>query len=245
MFQIFKYKRFLGLMMLVISVAGCTNSGDSSIQNMDETEEQENQKTATFLALGDSYTIGEAVEEELRWPVQLADSARENGFNIQEPRIIATTGWTTSELLEGIESANIEGEKYDFVSLLIGVNNQFRGQDIEIYRKEFEELLDMAISFADSNARRVFVLSIPDYGVTPFGKRNAEKIAEELDQYNNIASRFCTEKNVTYFYITDISREAADNPDLIASDNLHPSGKMYTRWVELIYPWFEAKLNGL
>lgn len=202
-------------------------------------------KNRTYLALGDSYTIGEAVEAAERWPVQLIDSARKVGYPVDNPKIIATTGWTTGELKKGIENEGIEGNTYDFVSLLIGVNNQYRGQDIEIYRQEFEELLLQSIEFAGGSSERVFVVSIPDYGVTPFGKANAEKIAEELDEYNQIAEDFCSQYKVRYFYITDISRQAKSNPELIASDNLHPSGEMYQLWVERIYPWFAQKLNDL
>lgn len=203
----------------------------------------ENEPTAseslTYLAVGDSYTIGESVAEELRWPVQLAAKLNESGANYANPQIIARTGWTTNELQDAISEAKPEGP-YDLVSLLIGVNNQFRGFDFEQYETEFVELLEQAIGFAGGDVNKVFVVSIPDYGLTPFGSRyNPEKIARELDEYNAYAKAKAEERGVKFYDITPISREAGENPDLVASDNLHPSGVMYTRWVEeVILPGF-------
>lgn len=201
--------------------------------------ENEHQESLTYLALGDSYTIGESVEEALRWPVQLVGQLNRNGFHYAEPQIIARTGWTTDELKEAIGNTETR-EEYDMVSLLIGVNNQYRGYDFDQYETEFVGLLEQAISFAGGDASKVFVVSIPDYGVTPFGRRgNPEKIARELDQYNTYALAQAEERGVRFYNITPISREAADNEGLIASDNLHPSGEMYTRWVEeVILPDF-------
>lgn len=196
----------------------------------------------TYLALGDSYTIGEAVDESDRWPVQLVSKANKDGFKVDDPKIIATTGWTTDELKQGISDANMNGTSYDIVSLLIGVNNQYRGQDMDIYKKGFDDLLMLAIGFAGGKKENVFVVSIPDYGVTPFGKDKKEQIAKELDAYNQYAEDKCKELGVKYVYITDISRQAENDPSLIASDNLHPSGEMYRRWVPRIYPWFKEKL---
>ncbi len=203
------------------------------------------QQEVSYLALGDSYTIGESVEESLRWPVQLATIARENGIDFQDPKIIATTGWTTDELQKGIENAQIEGQTFDYVSLLIGVNNQYRGYPFGQFETEFVELLEQAIAFADGRTENVFVVSIPDYGVTPFGQtKDPEKIARELDRYNDYQRSVCEERNIQFFDITPISREAIDSPILVASDKLHPSGKMYSRWVEeVIYPVFKGKIN--
>ncbi len=202
------------------------------------------QQPLSFLALGDSYTIGESVEERERWPVQLADRLRKEGVDVAEPQIVATTGWTTDELAQGIIESGVEGD-FDIVSLLIGVNNQYRGYDFSQYEKEFAELLQQAIDFAAGDTGRVFVVSIPDYGVTPFGQRgNPEKIAEEIDRYNQFAQDLATSRGVEFFEITEISREALTDPELIAEDRLHPSGKMYTRWVDKIFPWLHGILNG-
>ena len=187
------------------------------------------QQDKKFLALGDSYTIGESVTESERWPTQLAAK-----LEFSEPRIIATTGWRTDQLKQAIEAATLKPE-YDLVSLLIGVNNQYQGKPILVYEREFEELLQTAIKLARGKKEKVFVVSIPDYGYTPFGKPKQEKISEALDQYNAINKRIAEKFGVTYFNITGISRKGFDDPDLVAADGLHPSGKMYAQWVEVIY----------
>jgi lysophospholipase L1-like esterase len=186
-----------------------------------------------YLALGDSYTIGESVTEADRWPMQLTDALRKKGKNIEGPRIIATTGWRTDNLGNAINIANLKPE-YGLVSLLIGVNNQYQGKPIEQFRKEFEELLNVAIRLAQGNKENVFVVSIPDYGYTPFGKPNQPRISKELDEYNDISRKITGKYGVKYIYITDISRKGLDDPSLVASDGLHPSGKQYGEWVDLI-----------
>jgi lysophospholipase L1-like esterase len=200
-----------------------------------------------FLALGDSYTIGESVAPSERWPVQLAALLRAQGITLDDPTIIAATGWTTDELWAGMDETNPQGT-YDLVSLLIGVNNQYRGRDGEEYRKEFAALLERAIGFArDSNPARVLVLSIPDWSVTPFARasgRNRAAIAAEIDRFNGINWEESTRRGVRYFDITPISREAANDPGLIAGDGLHPSGKMYARWAQLMLPKVCQALAG-
>ncbi len=192
------------------------------------------QNSLSFLALGDSYTIGESVAENERWPVQLANQLNDRGIEMESPKIIATTGWRTDQLKSAIGSDTELKENYDLVSLLIGVNNQFQGRTVESFVPEFEELLNTAIELA-GDKHKVIVLSIPDYGVTPFGmSRGEERIARELDEYNRVSKEICDRYEVKYFDITPISREAKEDAELIASDNLHPSGKMYGRWVELI-----------
>ncbi|WP_425391363.1 SGNH/GDSL hydrolase family protein [Ekhidna sp.] len=188
------------------------------------------------LALGDSYTIGEAVNVDERWPVQLAHRLRQDSIKI-DPVIVATTGWTTDELMSGIVKADVEGT-YDFVSLLIGVNNQYRGYPIDQYEREFKELLDQAIKFAGGNPYHVMVVSIPDYGVTTFAQKkmlDPDKIASELDNYNAIAEKISKLRDVKFIDITPISRKAKDDTSLIASDGLHPSGEMYKMWVDHMY----------
>ncbi len=191
-----------------------------------------------FLALGDSYTIGHDVETDERFPMQLAARLRNTGISIHPPTIIARTGWTTGELKEGIEKAAIAGQSYDIVTLLIGVNNQYRHYPLESYKTEFAELLRMAVDFAGGKKERVFVLSIPDYGVTPFGqgRPNADAIGREIDEFNAANKAITMEHGVAYIDITPISREAPSHPDLIAADGLHPSGEMYKRWVDLLLP---------
>ena len=187
-----------------------------------------------YLALGDSYTIGESVAESERWPNQLQKLLLDSGIQIEKPVIIARTGWTTNELQDAISKSNLKNE-YQLVSLLIGVNNQYRGYPVEQQKKEFRELLLSAITFAQGDTSAVFVVSIPDYGVTPFAKsKDPDKIAKEIDLYNSINQSICTEYGVRYFDITENSRKALNDPSLIADDGLHPSGKMYRQWVQEI-----------
>jgi len=196
-----------------------------------------------YLALGDSYTIGESVDSTLRYPVQIADSLKELGYLIEAPEIIAVTGWTTSDLKGAIKKADPQ-PPYDLVSLLIGVNNQYRGMDINFYTTEFSELIDKAIYFAGNDTGRVIVLSIPDWGVTPFASgRDREKIAGEIDQYNAINKKITLSRGITWIDVTGVSRLAEKDLTLIAVDGLHPSGKMYTEWMKLAIPEIVKKLK--
>ena len=199
-----------------------------------------------YLALGDSYTIGEAVDEAGRWPMQLARLLRQEGVLLGDPRIIATTGWTTDELDAAITAAEPLGQ-HDFVSLLIGVNNQYRGRDVEEYRTQFAALLWRAIGFAGNRPARALVLSIPDWGVTPFGAksgRDAAQIARELDAYNLAAREACTQRGVAFVDITPASRDGGDAPAMLADDGLHPSTAMYARWAQAALPVARALLAG-
>jgi acyl-CoA thioesterase I len=223
--------------------------------------ETHNQMNLSYLALGDSYTIGEGVAENERWPNQLRDSLAQRGLRMEAPMIIARTGWTTGELKAAIEAAGpdapnapngsadsadsvgpagLEGP-YDLVSLLIGVNNQYRGPSrgftLDGYREEFAELLQMAIALAGGDLERVLVVSIPDYGVTPFvSPENKDRVGKEIDQYNAVNLEESQKAGVRYADITPISRMAVSQPELIAPDRLHPSGVMYSLWVEQIIP---------
>lgn len=190
-------------------------------------------KPLRFLALGDSYTIGEAVPEQGRWPVQLAKALSNKGIPCEEPVIIATTGWRTDQLKAAIDQANFN-QTFDIVSLLIGVNNQYQGKDLETYEKDFETLLKEAIRLAGGNRKRVFVVSIPDYGFTPFGKQKQVTITQGIDKFNSINRAITTRESVAYIDITSISRLGLQQPELVAEDGLHPSEKMYSRWVEKI-----------
>ena len=195
----------------------------------------------TYLALGDSYTVGEAVAQEESFPYQYVTQLKLQGLNVANPKIIAKTGWTTNELKAAIKAENIT-QTFDIVTLLIGVNNQYRGYSKTTYRKEFSELLQSAIAFAGGNKKKVFVISIPDWGVTPFGLAiggSSSKISDEIDVFNTINREETLAMQVSYTDITIDSRKAATDLSLIAKDGLHPSGKMYLQWA------LSLPLNGI
>ena len=199
-----------------------------------------------FLALGDSYTIGESVAPEERWPVQLGALLRAEGLDVGGPTLIATTGWTTDELSAAIDRANPQGA-FDLVSLLIGVNNQYRGRGQDEYREQFAALLQRAIGFAGGNPARVLVLSIPDWGVTPFAtrlERDPAAVAADIDAFNAINRAETERPGAHYVDVTPFSREAAHDPSLLADDGLHPSGRMYAEWARLALPAARAALGG-
>ncbi len=222
-------KPIFALILLLLSGAGCSSEEKAEMEIMPET-------SFSYLALGDSYTIGQGVGEAERYPVQLRDSLQKSGIKADSLLIIARTGWTTDELTRGIDVTEIN-PPYDLVTLLIGVNNQYRGRPLENYRKEFVELLNRAIGFAGNDRGRVVVLSIPDWGVTPFANgRDRDKIAQEIDAFNNVNRQESEIAGVAWLDVTEISRLAADMPELLAPDGLHPSGIMYHMWVDKLYP---------
>jgi len=202
-------------------------------------------KKYNYLALGDSYTIGESVPSTENFPNQTARMMKRDTTELVK-RIIAKTGWTTDELEAGIIAANAASPllgSYDFVSLLIGVNNQYRGGSVASYRPEFEALLQKAIQYAGNRPERVVVLSIPDWGVTPFATgRDRAQIAAEIDAYNAANKQISLQYNVHYIDITPWTREAATDPTLLAPDGLHPSGKEYNRWAERVSNFFQSKI---
>jgi len=182
-----------------------------------------------YLALGDSYTIGESVDESDRWSNQLAKQLGELGYST-EVTIVARTGWTTDELWQGIQAREVT-PPYDLVSLLIGVNNQYRGRDVDEYREQFVFLLNKSIEYGGGNPKHIFVLSIPDWGVTPFaGNRDGKKIAIEINQFNKVNREETENAGAHYVDITPISRKAVNDVSLIAGDGLHPAGRMYELW---------------
>lgn len=186
--------------------------------------------TYTYLALGDSYTIGEGVPVYENFPYQTVKNLRSAGYAFHAPEIVAKTGWTTDELQHGIEDWPLL-VSYHFVTLLIGVNNQYRGRSADQYAPEFALLLDEAIGFAAGQRNRVFVLSIPDWGATPFAEgRDREQIAREIDAFNDGALGIARQNEVHFLNITPGTREAAADKSLLAADHLHPSGKEYARW---------------
>lgn len=191
---------------------------------------------ARFLALGDSYTIGESVRPAERWPDQLAAIVRDRGIDIAEPEIVATTGWTTDELASAIAERELRGP-FELVSLLIGVNNQYRGRPLEEYREQFRGLLDQAIAFAGDEPERVLVVSIPDWGVTPYAEgRDRAQIAREIDAFNRVNREEAASSGARYVDVTRVSRMASSDPGLVGRDGLHPSGRMYRAWAELVLP---------
>lgn len=191
-----------------------------------------------YLALGDSYTIGEGVTTDGRWPVRLASELRDEGFALADPRIIATTGWTTDELSTAIDAAEPLGT-FDFVSLLIGVNNQYRGRSAADYRGEFVDLLRRAIHLAGHDANRIMVLSIPDWSVTPFAhaqERDLAQVASEIDAFNAVAKNACETHGVAFVDITAISRDHGAETAMLVDDGLHYSAAMYALWTTLALP---------
>jgi len=190
-------------------------------------------KPVRLLALGDSYTIGESVTEDQRWPVQLMRALMQKGYTCHNAEIVAVTGWRTDDLKNAINLHHLSND-YNLVSLLIGVNNQYQGKSIEEYAVQFEDLVQMAITHAGGDKSKVFVLSIPDYGFTPFGKGKQAEISNQIDAFNGVNRAISEVYAVKYINITDISRRGLEEPDLIAEDGLHPSGKMYALWVERI-----------
>jgi lysophospholipase L1-like esterase len=201
-----------------------------------------------FLALGDSYTIGEAVPEAGRWPVQLAALLRARGVALDHPRIIATTGWTTDELEAGIDAAHATDpipSDHALVSLLIGVNNQYRGRPLDEYEAQFAALLERAIGFAGGEPGRVIVLAIPDWGVTPFAiqsGRDRAQIASQLDALNAAAARITTDRGARFVDTAPASRERGGDVAMLADDGLHPSAALYALWAEAAVPAAQAAL---
>lgn len=196
-----------------------------------------------FLSLGDSYTIGQSVPASDRFPVQTAKWLKDNGINMDDPMIIATTGWTTVDLKNAIASRQPLG-MYDIVSLLIGVNDQYQRHDTTGYRDRFTELLSTAIVLAGNRSYRVFVVSIPDYSVTPFAQGSDTALIHlQIDQFNAINKTVTSQYNCQYLDITPSTRQALNDPALLAGDGLHPSGKEYKKWADRLGPMMKTALQ--
>jgi lysophospholipase L1-like esterase len=224
-------KRVLLLLSLFLAACGQNPSATTAAGSEDPGDIM----SIRYLALGDSYTIGESVPEGGRFPNQLASLLAKEGHPT-EVKIIARTGWTTSELWDGIQKESLQ-PPYDLVSLLIGVNNQYRGYDSNEYREEFRFLLEKSIEYAGGDPNHVFVFSIPDWGVTPFATgQDATRISNEIDLFNSINRDEAEKAAAHYVDITPISREALNDKSLIAPDGLHPSGSMYAQWAQLALP---------
>jgi acyl-CoA thioesterase-1 len=203
-------------------------------------------KQLNYLALGDSYTIGQSVCENCRFPEQLRKKLdSQNPKNTYTLKIIAQTGWTTTNLISAINDQN-PSSNYDLVTLLIGVNNQYQNRAFSIYESEFPQLVTRAIALSRGDKSNVIVVSIPDYGFTPFGKNtgNPTKISTEIDSYNSFAQKYCTDRNIEFITITDITRQGFANPLLVATDGLHPSELAYSSFVDRILPKASAAINN-
>jgi len=238
------------LQIILITLASLTGCTKKTVNKPSATTNTTNSNTTmttvdslNYLALGDSYTIGEAVPQSQSYPYQLVNSLNTHSFTVKPPTIIATTGWTTDDLIDAISKSSIHPKKYDFVTLLIGVNDQYQQLSQDNYKIKFAEVLNTAITFANGDTSKVFVLSIPDYGVTPFASGQDGVIGPQIDQFNAINKSISMAADVNYLDITAISRLAATNPTLIAPDGLHPSGKMYMLWVNLLEPMVAARLK--
>lgn len=225
-------KKILFILIAVVTLQSC--STDSAMTTTP--------KSYKYLALGDSYTIGQSVCETCRFPAQLKDSIGKylNPNDTFQVKIIATTGWTTTDL-KGAVANDQSGNDYDLVTLLIGVNNQFQGRPFSFYEQEFPELVNTAIQKAKGDKNNVIVVSIPDYAFTPFGQ-GSMTISQGIFQYNEFAKNYCLANNITFVYITDITREGLLEPELVASDGLHPSSIAYSKFVERILPEARTKI---
>lgn len=218
-----------------IILCQCSKSSDEMMMDTDDPMPGDSITPYRYLALGDSYTIGTNEALALNFPNQLIDSLASRHYESQNSRIIATNGWTTSNLLTGINAADIDDKTYDFVTLLIGVNNQYQNIPITVFETQFDQLLDKAIMLVDGDQDKVIVLSIPDYSVTPFVAPSAKAgVAAAIAEYNSLKKQITESKNVKFVDITPISRLAADDESLLAPDLLHPSAKMYSLWVHKI-----------
>jgi len=238
------------LFILIVLIVSCSEKGNleeksqidtienqeviynNLIDNSSESVTQSN--NLSFLALGDSYTIGEGVSEDQRWPNQIVNIALNKDVLFDQPNIIAKTGWRTEQLLDTLKKINFI-KKFDYVSLMIGVNNQYSLKSIDTFRLDLIKLLDMSIGYTKKRDN-VALISIPDWGVTPFGERyDRNRIKEEIDQFNSVIIDVANTNDILYVDVTEISRRAFIEKDLIANDSLHPSGKMYKEWAEKIY----------
>lgn len=232
----------LWLSLILFVCIGCSTSSDLNteapdMEIEDETEPEDTipKSTLKLLSLGDSYTIGESVCDTCRFPEQLKDSIKEKiGNQDVDLKVIARTGWTTGSLKNAIDTETLS-EDYDLVTLLIGVNNQYQRAPFNVFEKEFPELVSEATKLVKDDKSNVIVVSIPDYAYTPFGNGNTS-ISEEIDKYNTFIENYCLQYSITYIYITDITRKGLDNPNLVASDGLHPSTFAYTQFVSRMLP---------
>ncbi len=226
-------KKILLLIIVSITIIACNSTREVPVTP---------QMDFSYLALGDSYTIGEGVGVNESWPVQLVERLNERGHKVAPPKIVAKTGWNTINLITNFESEIDVHRDFHLVSILVGVNNQYQKRSLSEFEVQLREIFHKAIYHSKLREKGVFALSIPDYSVTPFGANNADSIAVQINRFNEVVRRVAQENNVEYYDITPISREAAVNRNLIAGDSLHPSALMYRRWVDEIIDGVENKL---
>ena len=239
LFKILKLSYFL---IFIIACDSSSSFDDETLISIDEdasvnqnlNSDNSNQTQFSLLALGDSYTIGEGVNEDQIWPNQFIKVAYENGVDFSSPRIIAETGWKSYDLINAIESSNFE-KKYDYVSLLIGVNNQFNSRPVNEFENDLDKLL-IKINNLKKKSGSVLIISIPDWGSSPYGVGfDRNEISNEINSFNNSLKSFANINGLKYVDVTEISRRAINEPNLIAIDNLHPSGIMYLEWAKKIF----------
>jgi lysophospholipase L1-like esterase len=243
--------RILTILVLAATLTACTKASDKQLPipgttNNTPAKTLPMSDSLTYLALGDSYTIGQSVPIEHSFPLQLTGQLNATGHFVINPKIIAVTGWTTGDLINAIHNSDLGDKQFDIITLLIGVNNQFRGNSADEYRTEFVQLLHTAISHAKGGKSHVFVLSIPDWGVTPFAKNggyDAQKVGAQIDLFNAINKEETQKLDVTYVDITPASRKASYDPSLIADDGLHPAAIMYSLWVSQLLPLVSAQIK--
>ena len=234
--------RAVVLFALTFAAMSCTTHPDDAAPDERAVVQPPDGDALRWLALGDSYTIGEGVDARDRWPSQAAARLRAEGVELASPEIVAVTGWTTDELAAGIDAAEPEGP-YDLVTLLIGVNDQYRERPAAASRVPFRQLVERAIAFAGGDGGRVVTVSIPDWGVTPFAAsddRSAAEVARQLDAYNAVARDEAERAGVAFVDITPLSRTQGA---LVAGDGLHPSGAAYQAWTDLVVPALRAALG--
>ena len=238
-----KYISALVAPVIIFAILGCAD-GDDNTSEIEEIPVNTSEADYTYLALGDSYTIGESVCSTCRFPIQLKEQIEEQTGSTVETDIIATTGWRTDDLINAINTEK-PSENYDFVTLLIGVNNQYQGRSFSQYENEFPQLLMTAINLAQGEKNRVIVVSIPDYAYTPFGQNsgNPEQISEEIDAYNAYAREVAERRGVRFVNITDITRRGIAEPNLVARDGLHPSADAYAEFTERLSPFVLSLLR--
>ncbi len=219
---------------------------DPGVRHMSD-DSRLHKTTLRYLALGDSYTIGDGVAASEAWPAQLAQDLRDEGVAIADPQIVAQTGWTTDELQAAIDATPLD-PPYDLVSLMVGVNDQYRNRPLDEYGEQFDALLQQAIGFAGGRAERVLVLSIPDWGVTPFAlteqDRTPADIGDAVDAFNVTAFEVCARKGVAFLDITPISRECGVHEEMLVADALHPSAAMHSLWAREALPAVRAMIQG-
>ena len=231
--------KFLHIYFVFLLVLSCSKEKLDNINTTNSLTNNNDSNTVVkpkikYLALGDSYTIGQGVSINDNYPNQLVNKLIDNGLELDELKIIATTGWSTDDLLQNIYRSSLDSN-YNLVSVLIGVNNQFRKMDTTLYKTQLVEIIEQAIVYAGNKSENVIALSIPDYWYTPFGQNYPDKTSDEIDWYNTYKKQICAKYKIKYYNITPISRRGLEEPELVATDKLHPSEKMYALWVNELY----------